>query len=96
MQRQEWPEVNRCEPIEEMALYGGMVRLSTGEGEGSQWREDKALKVNNQVELAYFKDNEGLLSWVKAQAKKEKVVCLGEGYDGVWNLYPRIATAQQR
>ncbi len=96
VQRQEWPSAPLYEPIEEMALDGGMVRLRTREGEESQWREYKALKVNNQVNVAYFKDNQGLLSWVNTQDKKEKFVCLGDGHDGVWNLYAQISTVQQR
>jgi hypothetical protein len=94
--RQEWEEITLCEPIREISLDGGMVRLRTPNGEVSEWREYKALNVQDQVKVAYFKDNERLLSWVNAQPQGEKFACLGDGHDGVWNLYAQIATAQQR
>lgn len=38
----EWPEVELAEPIEELSLDGGMVRLRTPQGEPCEWREYKA------------------------------------------------------
>lgn len=94
--RQQWEEVKLCQPIEEMSLDGGMLRLRTQLGESSQWREYKALSVNDRVKVAYFKQNLELVSWVNAQPLGEKFACLGDGHDGVWNLYAQIATPEQR
>jgi hypothetical protein len=96
VQGQEWQAVTLCEPIREMSLDGGMVRLRTPSGEPSEWREYKALNINNQVQVAYFKANEELVAWVNAQPIASKCVCLGDGHDGVWNLYAQIATSMQR
>lgn len=96
VQRQEWSAVTLCEPIREMSLDGGMVRLRTPSGEPSEWREYKALNINNQVQVAYFKANEELVAWVNAQPIASQCVCLGDGHDGVWNLYAQLATSRQR
>jgi hypothetical protein len=72
-----------------------MVRLRTQLGESSEWREYQALNVNNQVKVAYFKNNKSLVSWVNAQAVAEKCICLGDGHDGLWNIYAQLATPEQ-
>lgn len=95
-QRQEWEELTLKEPIKEISLDGGMVRNRTPKGELSEWREYKARNLQSQVKVAFFKDNEGLLSWVNSQPLGEKLACLGDGHDGVWNLFAQIGTAEQR
>ena len=94
--RQEWEEVSLKEPIREMSLDGGMVRLRTPQGQVSEWREYKALNIQGQVKVAFFKDNKGLLSWINSQPLSEKLACLGDGHDGVWNIFAQVGIAQQR
>ena len=65
--KQEWSEIEVSEEIEEMSLDGGMARLRTPLKEASEWREYKAININNQLNLAFFKDNESLVSWLKSQ-----------------------------
>ncbi len=79
-----------------MSLDGGMIRLRTPLGQPSEWREYKALHVSEQRELAFFKDNAGLVTWVEQQPWAEKVTCLGDGHDGVWTLYQAMGRDGQR
>ncbi len=69
VQREDWSEVEIAEPIQELSLDGGMIRLRTDfsgrprtvEGQPGEWREYKALNVHEQGSVAFFKDNQGLL-----------------------------------
>lgn len=96
VQRQDWSELEIPEPIEEVSLDGGMIRLRTDEGQPCEWREYKALNVHEQGSVAFFKDNEGLLEWVNAQPLGMQFTCLGDGHDGVWNILSGIGTPEQR
>lgn len=96
VQSKDWEAPELTDPIEEMSLDGGMVRLRTPLGCPCEWKEYKALNVHERVKIAYFKDNEGLLSWVKAQPLAAPFACLGDGHDGVWNIFAQIGTAQER
>ena len=91
-----WKEVMLQKPNEEMSLDGGMIRLRTEEGKPCKWKEYKGLNVHGQAKVAYFKDNESLCSWVNSQPLAEKVGCLGDGHDGVWSIFARIGTTEQR
>ena len=37
-----------------------------------------------------------LTDWVNSQSLTNPVICLGDGHDGVWNLFKEIATTSQR
>jgi len=96
VQREDWCELKITEPIEELSADGGMVRLRTGAGQPGEWREYKALNVHKQGGVAFFKDNQGLLEWVNAQPRQAQFTCLGDGHDGVWNIFSGIGTPEQR
>lgn len=96
VQREDWCEVEIDEPIEELSLDGGMVRLRTEAGQPGEWREYKALNVHERGGVAFFKDNQGLLEWVNAQPLGEQLTCLGDGHDGVWNIFSGIGKPEQR
>ncbi len=96
VERQEWSEEKMSEEIEEMSIDGGMVRLRTEKGEESEWREYKAINANNQLNLAFFKDNEGLLSWVNSQPLGKPLTCIGDGHDGVWNIFAEVGREEER
>ena len=95
-QRREWPEPELLEPIEELSLDGGMVRLRTPQGQACEWREYKALAVHEQINIAFYKENEKLVNWVNDQPLSIPFVCLGDGHDGVWNLADRMGEAAHR
>lgn len=96
VQRQEWPEVELTTPISEMSLDGGMIRLRTELGHPCEWREYKALAVHDQIGVAFFKDNEGLVDWANRQPRATPLTCLGDGHDGVWNILTQIGTTRER
>lgn len=96
VQRQNWSAIEVEQPIVEMSLDGGMIRLRTPLGEACQWREYKAVSLHGQGAAAFFKDNEQLLDWLHAQPLAPIVACLGDGHDGVWSLFAQVGQPHQR
>jgi hypothetical protein len=90
----ELPEVTQ--PIEEMSLDGGKVRLRTPKGEACEWRDYKAVNLHKCSIGAFFQDNQGLVQWVNAQPLAVPLTCLGDGHDGIWNIYEQIGEKIQR
>lgn len=95
-QRQDWPELELAEPIKELSLDGGMVRLRTPEGQACEWREYKALSIHDQASVAFYKENESLVSWVNAQSFATPFTCLGDGHEGVWNIVVQLGKTEHR
>jgi len=95
VQKQEFPEVTITETVEEMSLDGGKVRLRTEKGKPSEWKDYKAVNAQGTI-AAYFLDNQGLIEWVQKQPLSEIFSCLGDGHDGIWNLFAAIAPSGQR
>jgi hypothetical protein len=97
VQRQEFEEASSDEPVAQMSLDGGMIRLRTPKGQASEWREYKALNLLEQQQgMAWFKDNDALVEWANQLPMGERVDCLGDGHDGVWGIYEQIAEPEQR
>jgi hypothetical protein len=46
--------------------------------------------------MAFFQNNQSLLSWVNQQPLSQNVSCLGDGHDGVGNIVEQIGTKHQR
>ena len=95
-QRYDYPEVELAEEVEEMSLDGGKVRLRTEKGKASEWRDYKAVTLQSEVVAAYFQDNEALLERLQQQPLAEIFTCLGDGHDGIWSLFAKIAPPEQR
>lgn len=89
----ELPDIQQ--PIEELSVDGGKVRLRTPLGEPCEWKDYKAI-ATTQGMLANFQNNVQLIDWVNEQPLTQPVVCLGDGHDGVWNIISQIAKAPQR
>jgi hypothetical protein len=90
-------ELPRVAPaVEEMSADGGKVRLRTPIGEPSEWRDYKAVNLHERCVSAFFQDNARLVNWVNAQPLSTPFTCLGDGHDGIWNLYAAIGTPTQR
>lgn len=85
-----------AQTIEEMSVDGGKVRLRTPKGEPSEWRDYKAVNLHQCCVSAFFQDNTQLVNWVNAQPLSTPLTCLGDGHDGIWNLYGGISHATQR
>lgn len=90
----ELPQVSQT--VAEMSVDGGKVRLRTPLGQACEWRDYKAVNLHQQAVGAFFQDNSKLVNWVRAQPLADPVTCLGDGHDGIWNIYDQIATPTQR
>lgn len=88
------PQVEQT--VEEMSLDGGKVRLRTPKGEPSEWRDYKAVNLHERCISAFFQDNASLVNWVNTQPLSTALTCLGDGHDGIWNLYGAIGNSTQR
>lgn len=82
--------------IKEMSLDGGKVRLRTPKGQPSEWRDYKAVNLHAGGLQAFYRDNSSLVEWVNQQPLASPLVCLGDGHDGIWNLFARIDSDIQR
>ena len=82
--------------VETIGIDGGKVKLRTPKGEDSIWNDYKAVTLEGQVIGAYFKQNDSLVSWVNQQPLATSLSCLGDGHDGVWNLFAQIGITAQR
>jgi hypothetical protein len=96
VQRYDFPEVVMSETVEEASLDGGKVRLRTDKGLKSEWKDYKAVTLHGQAVAAYFLNNQALIDWVQQQPLPEIVSCLGDGHDGIWNLFKQILPSEQR
>ena len=83
------------EPIAELCVDGGKVRLRTSLKEACEWRDYKAI-ATEQGMVANFQNNAQLIDWVNEQPLAQPLTCLADGHDGVWNIISQIATAPER
>lgn len=82
--------------VEEMSIDGGKVRIRTPKGEICRWQDYKAVNLHGHCCEAFLHDNEQLVEWVNRQPLSTPVTCLGDGHDGIWNLFADIAGSSQR
>ena len=90
----ELPEAKQ--PITEVSIDGGKVRLRDLKDSESAWRDYKAVRLGGIYYGGFFQDNLALIDSVRCQPLMHPVVCLGDGHDGVWNLFREIAPQQER
>ncbi len=81
--------------VEEMSVDGGKVRLRTPQGQPSEWRDYKGVNLHECCVAAFFQDNEQLVNWVNTQRLSDPLTCLGDGHDGIWNIYAQIGSSTQ-
>ena len=97
VQRQEYELTQTKQGVSEISIDGGKVRLrSQIKGVESYWRDYKAVRLQGIYHGAFFQDNLSLTDWVNSQRLLYPLVCLGDGHDGVWNLFQEIGSTQQR
>jgi hypothetical protein len=94
--RHSFLETSVSETVEEMSIDGGKVRLRTPKGQKCIWNDYKAIQLHDQASAAYFKDNSALIEWANRQKLGEVFLGLGDGHDGIWNLFEGIGTPEQR
>ena len=66
------------------------MRLRTPLGQPCEWRDYKAVNLHEWGVAAFFRDNARLVEWVNQQPLANPLVSLGDGHDGVWNLFALI------
>lgn len=92
MHRQTFELPNTEQPIAELSVDGGKVRVRT---QPSEWKDYKAI-ATDQGMIANFQNNAQLIDWVNQQPLAQPIVCLGDGHPGIWNIINPIATPEQR
>lgn len=88
------PMVDTC--VSEMSVDGGKVRLRTPLGKPCLWHDYKGVNLHESWVNAFLQDNESLTDWVNAQPLGHPLTCLGDGHDGIWNIYRAVGTNDQR
>ena len=82
--------------VEEISIDGGKVRIRTPKGEICKWQDYKAVNLHGYYQEAFFHANERLVEWVNQQPLATPLTCLGDGHDGIWNVFARITSQGQR
>lgn len=103
LQRQVQTETDQLElkdsqqAVNEVCLDGGKVRLRTeAKGQSCQWKDYKAARLSGIYYGATFDCSEELIAWINSQSLTNPLIGLGDGHDGIWNLFAQIGTQQQR
>lgn len=94
--RQEFEEIIYETPVEVVCIDGGKARIRTPKGQECIWNDYKAVVFEGQGIGAYFKQNEDLVDWVNRQPLSATFSCIGDGHDGIWNLFQAIALPEKR
>jgi hypothetical protein len=84
--------------VQEVSIDGGTARLIPIEGEDSPcWKNYKAVHLAPEgIVGAWISDNPALSTWLNKQPLDMPLFCLGDGHDGIWNLFSEINPAVQR
>jgi hypothetical protein len=90
----ELPQLSQ--PVEEISLDGGKVRLRTPQGQPSEWRDYKGVNLHDQCVEAFFQDNAGLVNWANGQPLAKPFMALGDGHDGIWKIYDAVGHSAHR
>lgn len=86
----EFTDIEVNEPVTEMSVDGGKVRLITTKGNPSEWRDYKAANLHGHGVNATFQENEKLMEWINEKPLTRGIACLGDGHPGIWNLIGEI------
>lgn len=97
VQRQSFQAPVVGEPVEEASLDGGTVRLIVEHGQQPMWKQYKAGHLApGEIHAAWLEDNPALLAWLKGQPLATPLTCLGDGHDGIWNLFDQVNGVERR
>lgn len=96
VQRQTFELPEAKQPLTEVSIDGGKVRLRNLKDSESAWRDYKAVRLGGIYYGGFFQDNLALIDSVCCQPLMHPLVCLGDGHDGVWNLFREIAPTSER
>lgn len=97
VQRQMFEPPQVSEVVEETSIDGGSVRLITQPGHPPRWKQYKAVQLAPmKIHAAWLDENVALLEWLNAQPLAARLTCLGDGHDGIWNLFDQVAREVER
>ncbi|NJL41590.1 MAG: ISKra4 family transposase [Leptolyngbyaceae cyanobacterium SM1_4_3] len=96
VQRQTFELPEAKQPVSEVSIDGGKVRLRNFKDTQSAWRDYKAVRLGGIYYGGFFQDNLALIDYVGSQPLMHPLVCLGDGHDGIWNLFREIAPESER
>ena len=97
VQRQSFETPVLKEAVEEVSIDGGTVRLIVEAGEQPQWKQYKAVHLAPlKIHGAWLEDNQALLKWLNEHSFSPVVTCLGDGHDGIWNLFNQMRMEIER
>ena len=94
--RYEFEELKVEKEVEEISIDGGKVRLRTPKGEPLIYRDYKGVSLHKIGVSAFFQENQCLVDWINSQPLLKPLVCLGDGHDGIWNLFREIGSGSER
>ncbi|NER34670.1 MAG: ISKra4 family transposase [Oscillatoria sp. SIO1A7] len=88
-------EINK--KIKEVSIDGGKVRIRSGQkGVSCYFRDYKAARVNSHYYGAFFQDNISLTDCINSQDSEKIITCIGDGHEGIWNLFKEISVESKR
>jgi hypothetical protein len=83
--------------VSQLSVDGGKVRVRTPvKGQKCDWFEYKSARVEGLFYGATFRANLDLTDWLNTQPLCSLIACLGDGHDGVWNVFEAVATPSER
>ena len=82
--------------LSEISVDGGSVRLRGKKGEKCYWQQYKTARLQGIYYGAFFQDNLSLTDWINSQQLTSPVYCLGDGHDGIWNIFEAIGEPKNR
>lgn len=97
VQRADLEQPTAKQKVTEISVDGGKVRVRTErKGQECQWLEYKSARVETIYYGATFQANEDLTNWLNSQPLCSPTVCVGDGHEGVWNIFAEVRTASER
>jgi hypothetical protein len=83
--------------VSQLSVDGGKVRVRTPiRGQKCEWFEYKSARVEGIYYGATFQANLDLTDWLNTQPLCSLIACLGDGHEGVWNVFEAVATPSER
>lgn len=94
--KQDTPLPDAKQPVSEVSIDGGKVRLRGQPKKGCHWRDYKAVRLQGIYYGAFFHDNQSLIDYVNSQKLTSPFVCVGDGHDGIWNIVRELGEDSQQ
>ena len=94
--RQDFKLLKASTEVSQMSIDGAKVRLRTPPGQPCQGKDYKGVNLHNSGVGAFFQNNDVLVEWVNQQSLSNPLICLGDGHQGIWNIFSAMSNSEQR